>query len=482
MSEVTKPILKDDTFRELMGKQNSLLATMVRQNAPSEVDWLMMEEYAHEGVFSDLYSFGDKFLDTWKDITDSDKAYTYPWRFNHVGDVTLADGEVLKNRPCLQLHYAHKYGVQFSHPRALCAVAYKVTTALISGGSYYFVNGSKAIQFNAPSGGVAVNCWLGYRNGRIDVYNEKGNYVTDVAISTPDITSAKGTSLGNVPTMSAGNYYFIIGYAWTANTPINEVVSFTLSTPLTFGQKICGCYQIADNAKSKWRMYTYDVDGKTKIEDALVVGGSSDGINLGTIKYDTRTNGDYLINSMQELGYGWNRWKTSAARQYLNSSANVGLWWKPQDMFDIAPDQLPTIAGFLSGCSEAMIDAIKPVAVKTYVNTTQDGTSEDYDITYDKVFLPSLEEMYINPQHAGEGENHEYWVRRSGRETPFAQGDNYPELIHYAVENHTSAQYVRLRSASRSYSHDTWYVYSSGYVNNYGYASSASRFSPIVVL
>ena len=39
MSEVTKPILKDETFERLIGKQNSLLASMVRQNAPAELDW-----------------------------------------------------------------------------------------------------------------------------------------------------------------------------------------------------------------------------------------------------------------------------------------------------------------------------------------------------------------------------------------------------------------------------------------------------------
>ena len=76
------------------------------------------------------------------------------------------------------------------------------------------------------------------------------------------------------------------------------------------------------------------------------------------------------------------------------------------DMFDIAPDQLTTKAGFLSGCSEAFINVIKPVAVKTYLNTVQDAEIGEYEITYDKGFLPSSEEMYITPQKAGEGESH----------------------------------------------------------------------------
>ncbi len=119
--------------------------------------------------------------------------------------------------------------------------------------------------------------------------------------------------------------------------------------------------------------------------------------------------------------------------------------------------------------------------MKTYVNTVQGGTSEDYDITYDKVFLPSLEEMYINPQKAGEGDVHEYWIRRSGRTEPFAQYGTYPELIHYAVENHTSAQTVRLRSAFRGVASNPWSVGSFGSVgSNYAYYSF--RFAPLVVL
>lgn len=481
MSEVTKPILKDETFERLIGKQNSLLATMVRQNAPSEVDWLMMEEYAHEGVFSDLYSFGDKFLDTWKDIADSDKAYTYPWRFNHVGDVTLADGEVLKNRPCLQLHYVHKYGVQFSHQQAIMSVAYKVTSALASNGNYYFKQGTNYINFTVPSDGVQTGYWLGYRLSYIDIYDTIGELVTSVTCSVETSPASNSTSLGDAPTLPAQEYYFTLQSSWGSNAVSGGAVSFTLSTPLSFGEKICGCYGMPDQNKANWKIYTYKMDGMTKIEEGISVGSSTSGTYLGVLGYSKGVAGDYLTRNMQEVAYGCNRYKYSAVRQYLNSAENVGKWWKPQTVFDIAPDQLSTLPGFLSGCSEAMIDAIKPVAVKTYISTAMGYGSDDYDITYDKVFLPSLEEMYITPQKAGEGESHKYWVRRSGRETPFEWYRTYPELIHYAVENHTSEQYVCMRSAYRHYSFTTWFVSSSGHVTGSS-ATVALRFSPLVVL
>ena len=479
MSEVTKPILKDDTFRDLMGKQNSLLATMVRQNAPSEVDWLMMEEYAHEGIFSDLYSWGDKFMDTWRDIVGS-QDYSFPWRFNHLGAYSLADGEILNNRPCLQLAYAHKFGVQFSHQRAIYAVSYKVTTALTSSQKYYFAYEGQYLNFTAPSDGVTVGCWLGYRENYIDIYSPIGNLQKSVSVSLS--TTPTGTSLGDAPTLPAQEYYFTLQSSWGSNAVAGAVVSFTLGTALKFGEKIAGCYGMPDQSKANWKIYTYAKDGITKIENGLATGDSTAGVNLGVLGYaKALADGDYLLRNMQEVAYGYNRYSYSAVRQYLNSAAPLGAWWKPCDMFDIAPDQLSTIAGFLSGCSESFIQVIKPVGIKTYLNTTQDSEIGEYETVYDKVFLPSLEEMYITPQKAGEGDVHEYWKRASGRTEPFAWSTSYPELVHYAVENHTSAQYVRLRSAYRGISYNTWYVNTSGYVY-YNSANYANRFSPLVVL
>ena len=479
MSEIVKPILKDETFVEKMDKLNSLVASIVRENAPTELNWLMLEEFAHEGIFGDLYSWGDKFVDTWRDVVAS-QDYSYPWRFNHLGAYTLADGETLENRPCLQLAYAHKFGVQFSHQRAIHAVSYKVTTALTSNQKYYFAYDGKYLNFTAPSGGVAVGYWLGYRGNLIDIYSPIGNLQTSVSVSLS--SSPSGTSLGDAPTLPAQEYYFTLQSSWGSNAVAGAVVSFTLGTALKFGEKIAGCYTMPDTSKANWKIYTYAKDGITKIENDLATGDSTAGVNLGVLGYSRAlSDGEYLLRNMQEVAYGYNRYSYSAVRQYLNSAAPLGAWWKPCDMFDIAPDQLSTIAGFLSGCSESFIQVIKPVGVKTYLNTMQDSEIGESETVYDKVFLPSLEEMYITPQKAGEGDVHEYWRRASERTEPFAQYGTYPELIHYAVENHTSAQYVRLRSAYRGYSLYAWYVGSTGNVASDD-ADGSIRFAPLVVL
>jgi len=400
---VTVDLIRDSSFTAKMDKQNALLEVIAAQSLEALMsDWTGLEALAGSGLFGEAYEIGTQFTDEWKDKA-TNVAYAYPMQLNHIGNVELEDGETLESRPFLQAHFAHPFGVQFSHQRGF---------------------------LRCPSG------------------------------------------------LAAGTYYFTIESAWGTNVQAGDKVCFTTTVAVPAGGRVAGCYGAPDQAKSNWRIYTYSADGKTVLE-TITPTFTASGTDLGTMKYVTR-NGD--LNSLQEMAYGWNRWKTSALRQYLNSAAGVGAWWAAQDDWDIAPDQLTTKHGFLSGWDESFVDSLKTVKVVTYPNTVQDDTGGNTpDITYDKVFLPSLEEIYANPQKAGEGEYHEYWKRKSQRTTPMAQGGTYPQIITYAVENHTSAQNVRLRSASRGYACYTWFVNSSGSVGNGG-ASAAVRFSPLVVL
>ena len=275
--------------------------------------------------------------------------------------------------------------------------------------------------------------------------------------------------------LTAGTYNVKLERDWGSNAKANTYWQFTLTKDVPKGGRLSGFIQMPDVASSNWKVISYAADAITKLETVPVTSGQ-DGTALGTLQYATR-NGN--LNSMQETAYGWNRWKTSALRQYLNSEQAKGKWWTPQDEWDIAPDQLATKDGFLCGMPADMLKALKTVKVVTYANTVQDGG--EADITYDRVFLPSLEQLFINPQIAGEGTVHEYWQRRSGMKTKMQQYQTYPRMITYAVENHTSPQLVRLRSANRGIANSPWYVLSSGYVGNNN-AWGARRFSPLVVV
>ena len=279
--------------------------------------------------------------------------------------------------------------------------------------------------------------------------------------------------------LAAGTYNVGFGESWgnSGNVISGKIYQFTLAKAVESGGRLAGFYKIPDTTPTEWKVYSYGADGKTLNETVSVAEGS-EGTALGMMLHTTRSGN---LNCFQEVGYGRNRWSTSVLRQYLNSDKPKGEWWAPQDQWDIAPDELATKDGYLCGMDQEMLNNILPVKTVTYVNIVNDGTADSFDVTYDKVNLISLEQMYINPQHAGEGEAHEYWKRVNGTDTKWQQNQTYPILKHYAVDNHSLAMRVWLRSALRSTAHDVWSVYLSGIVANY-HSSWGDRFSPLVVI
>lgn len=276
--------------------------------------------------------------------------------------------------------------------------------------------------------------------------------------------------------LSAGTYNFDFAKAWGNNVKPGINYQFTLTKPVEKGGRLAGCYSAPDTEPTSWKVYSYGKDGITLNETVNITVGSG-GTNLGTIQYYSRSGN---LNSVQEMAYGCNRWKTSALRQWLNSSKPKGQWWTPQDQWDICPDQLASKDGFLCGMPDEMLNCLKKVKVVTYANTVNDEGAED--ITYDYVTLPSLSQMFIKPQTSGEGDVHTYWKRRSGRTTPCEWRTDYPNMVEYSVANKTSPQYVRLRSAFRGYACFTWSVHASGFVYYGHHASDAYTFAPLVCI
>lgn len=283
--------------------------------------------------------------------------------------------------------------------------------------------------------------------------------------------------------LAAGTYYVTLGYNWGSKDCVKGAsFCFTLTKPVPKGGKLAGFRRIADDAYTSWDVRTYDKDSKTVLETVKVSKGVAGTclINDWGAYYDGTSN----INGLQRTAYGYGRWSQSAIRQYLNSDADKGKWWTPQNKFDLAPDNLDTTAGYLSGLPADLLAAIKPVKVVTYTNTCEEADkAQVMDVTYDRVFLPSLEEMYIKPQApaGGEGVPHDYWRIISGSSQPVAQYGTYPRYKQFALTSKTSSQYVRLRSASRGSAYNTWCVSSTGYV----YSSNAHwavAVAPLVVI
>ena len=276
--------------------------------------------------------------------------------------------------------------------------------------------------------------------------------------------------------LAAGTYNVTLGANWGTYAVKDTVWKFTLTQAVPEGGSVAGFAQMPDVAPANWKATSYAADGITKIETVAISSGTaSDGTALGTMNSATR-NGD--LNSMQEAAYGWNRWKYSAARQWLNSEQPKGKWWVKQDEWDVAPSQLATKDGFLRGMPAEMLKVLKKIKVVTLANTVQDGGVTD--ITYDRVFLASMSQMNVNMSKE-EGTVHEYWKRRTESAKAIEPWKTYPNMIRYSAANHTSPQYVFSRSSLRGFACGVMNVYTSGNVNG-TYAWHASTCAPLVFI
>ena len=201
------------------------------------------------------------------------------------------------------------------------------------------------------------------------------------------------------------------------------------------------------------------------------------------------------------IQYGYNNWKFSAYRQYLNSTAektsvHADQWWQ-QDfewtnrVGNTAPSNVGTVRGYKCGCTgfdashpEGILKYVKPVYIKTWKNYITDGATKDYraeDVyeTLDTFFLPSGADMYgdVNltgtPKAGVESELSPYFKAATGLDAPGNKQN--AGRIRFAEANKSVGTYVRLRSACRDFSNDAWYSLNTGYATyNSAYAAYAS--------
>ena len=271
--------------------------------------------------------------------------------------------------------------------------------------------------------------------------------------------------------LAAGTYNVKMGLDWGTNVKNGTVYQFTLTKNAPAGARLTGFYNAPDTAPTNWKVYVYKDQNKSELLETCNVSAGDAGMNLGT--FLAKPNGK--LNGLHSVGYGDNRWYKSAYRQYLNSDAASGRWWTPQDEWDMKPDQADTVPGFLAGFSDDFKNALTRVKVVTYGNNvTDDGSAV---VTYDKIFLPSLQEIYCSPQASGEGTYWPYWKERTGAKTPQALYKIYPLRITRDLAQRTVGRFVRLRSASRGYGFGAFCVYSSGSVNGWA-AVGADRCAP----
>lgn len=282
----------------------------------------------------------------------------------------------------------------------------------------------------------------------------------------------------------AGTYNVTMGNSWGTYVVSGTTYQFTLTEDVPAGGVLAGFRRLAYDVSDVTKLYVYSYEsldaGYSNYIEAAAISEGSGGTSLGTL-YGNSSAADSGLNHMHRVMYGYNRWSQSGYRQWLNSSAAAGSWWTPQNDYDLPPEQYATYPGFLAGFEDDFLNILGTIKVTTALNTVE-GLSDTSEDTYDKFFLPSLEQIYVKPQLSGvEGDYWEYWKRACALTDPEAQYTTDANRITYALNNKTSAQTVRLRSAYRNYASNTWIVNYTGYVN-YNGAIYAYRCAPACVI
>lgn len=194
--------------------------------------------------------------------------------------------------------------------------------------------------------------------------------------------------------------------------------------------------------------------------------GTTECTDLGTFTARSRTyyaeddtvNGGKR-NFTERQAYGSNRWRDSVYRQWLNSTAPAGTtgngvsnWWTPQSVFDRAPGGANS-AGFLYGLDPSFVTAMGKVKVITALCDCDKVDGATQDITYDKVWLQSMTEVFGNTNNSiSEGVRLAYW-----------NGSTDADRIKY---HNGTARYWWLRSPYPTIASNVRYVSSSGDLNN----------------
>ena len=203
--------------------------------------------------------------------------------------------------------------------------------------------------------------------------------------------------------LAAGTYHFNIPTTWSRAAAGDY--QFTLTQAVPAGGQIAGLYRLADVEPANWTVSTFaSASSTTAIETVSVTSGSS-GTDLGVLNVAVTGN----MNSIHRVGYGSNRWSTSAMRQHLNSAKVGGQVWTPQTNWDRPPSWVTSTAGFMHGLDPEFIKICADVELLTALSTAAgDTTSAEasagtgYETTVDKYFLPSRPEVFGGSDNASD--------------------------------------------------------------------------------
>jgi hypothetical protein len=287
--------------------------------------------------------------------------------------------------------------------------------------------------------------------------------------------------------LAAGTYHIAVGATYGDGWKAGQSIQFTLAQAVPAGGQVVIDFGTnnANDPTAGRAVKTYASIGAAEAIESTTTSNGTGGTGLGTIgtgNTSQKTNGN--LNAISRAVYGNGRYSESAIRQWLNSDAAANAWWTPKNNWDRPPRAADlNRAGFLSRLPADFVKILDYNDVAVALNTME-GFLTDRETVRDRIFLPSIENMYIVPQLAdAEAPAWDYYkalTQEAGLPGKFQQWNTYPILRHYVLAsangNYASAN-VWLRSCYRGSANSAWLVSSSGNVNTAN-AFSTPRCSP----
>lgn len=273
--------------------------------------------------------------------------------------------------------------------------------------------------------------------------------------------------------LSAGTYHFSIPTTWSKAAAGSY--QFTLTQAVPAGGQIAGLNRLADVEPATWTISTFESPSSTTAIETVAVTSGSGGADLGALNVAVTGN----MNSIHRVGYGSNRWSTSAMRQHLNSNKAAGSVWTPQTNFDRPPSWVSNTAGFMHGLDPEFIKICADVELMTALSTVAgDATSAEgsagtgFDTTVDKFFLPSRPEVFGGADNnSDKGDAWEYYKANSDVPGGASNSGNDSNRIKVNASNGNAA-YWWMRSPLVGYGSHVRCITTSGNVSSTNATSS----------
>ena len=274
--------------------------------------------------------------------------------------------------------------------------------------------------------------------------------------------------------LAAGTYHIAVGATYGDGWKAGQNIQFTLAQAVPAGGQIFIDFATnnANDPTAGRAVNTYATIGAAEAIESTTTSSGTGGTGLGTIgtgNAPQKTNGN--LNAISRAVYGSGRYSESAIRQWFNSDAAANAWWTPKNNWDRPPRTADlNRAGFLTRLPADFVKILDYNEITIALNTTE-GFSSDRETVSDRIFLPSIDNLYIDPQLADvESPAWDYYkalAQEAGLPGKLQQWQAYTILRHFnltSANGNLAPVTVWLRSANRNNANYAWNVTSNGNV------------------